>query len=217
MIIPFEDPVQDTLRKSYPRVSEIIGKQTIREMEKIPPDVLEEACVRGTAIHEYCEAFSRGLWLPEIEEEYKPYVDAFISWANENVNQTLFNTTRLYDDVNRFTGEFDLIVELKGSKKIALLDIKTSAKVSRTWALQLAAYKHLCQQNGYNVECVMNIHLKKNKAAIYAFNQQGEKTMLSPPIVQAIAIDHPDLTKPWEIFSSCLRCYDYFDRKEDNV
>lgn len=214
MIIPFSHAFSlDLKRSTYPRVSDIIAKQTIEEMQKIPSDVLENACYRGTKVHEYCGAYLKGLWLPEIEEEYKPYVDAFIKWADENVSQTLFNSTRLYDDINRFTGEFDMIVELKGSKKVALVDIKTSANVSKTWAIQLAAYRHLCQLNGYNLESFFNIHLKKTKVANNTFTH-GEMKMSNQFIVKASVIEHADLNPAWEIFSSALKCYDYFDRKE---
>lgn len=184
-------------RMNYPRVSEIISKQN-GEFNNIPTNILENAQVRGEIIHDYCTAYVKGLWLPDIDPIYKPYLNAFMGWADENIHQTLFSNTRLYDDQKRFTGEFDMIVELKGSKQMALIDIKTSANVSKSWPLQLAAYKHLCEINGYNVECVMNIHLKKTK----------------PGVVKAVQVEHTDLISAWEIFSSALRCYDYFSRKE---
>jgi hypothetical protein len=197
-------------RLFYPRVSEIIGKQTEKEMRAIPVDALVNAAVRGTKVHDYCAAHLLGLWLPEIEPEYQPYVDAFTKWANDNIYQVCYTNTRLYDDEKRFTGEFDIIAVLKGSKRIALLDIKTSSSVSTSWAVQLAAYKHLCDINGYDVEAVMNIHLKKTKAA--TFDTGG--ILLTPPKVKAVEIAHLNLTPFWQIFTSALTCYDYFERKE---
>lgn len=197
-------------RAMYPRVSDIIGKQTEKEMRAIPLETLANACVRGTKVHDYCSAYLKGLWIPEIEPEYLPYVNAFIEWANNNIYQTLHINERLYDDVKRFTGEYDCIVKLQGSKKIALIDIKTSANASKSWPIQLAAYKHLCEINGYDVEAVYNIHLKKTKAATY----DDLKNMATPPKVKATQIDHGDIKPYWEIFTSALACYDYFDRKE---
>ena len=188
----------DTARALYPRVSEIIGKQTERDMRAIPIDTLANACIRGTKVHDYCEAYIKGLFMPEIEPEYQPYVGAFIAWAEDNIHQLLYSGVRLYDDTLRFSGEYDCIVVLKGSKQIALLDLKTSANASKSWPIQLAAYKHLCDVNGYDVESVMNIHLKKTKLAT----------------VKVVEIPNKNLMPSWQIFTSALACYDYFDRKE---
>jgi hypothetical protein len=192
-----EGSLQDA-RLLYPRVSDIIGKQTYKEMQSIPIEVLANAQIRGTKVHEYCTGYVQGLWLPEIEEEYQPYFESFVKWYTENVQETLFICTRLYDDVKRFSGEFDMIVILKDSKEKALIDIKTSANVSKSWPIQLAAYKHLCGINDYHIESVYNIHLKKTK----------------PGVVKPVSIKHADLTAAWGIFSSALDCFDYFDRKE---
>lgn len=201
----------DEMRSLYPRVSDIIGKQTEREMRAIPVEALANAAIRGTAIHAYCTAYLKGLWIPEVEEEYKPYLDAFIQWADQNVEKTLYTTTRLYDDEKQFTGEFDCIVTLKDSKETALIDIKTSANVSRSWPIQLAAYKHLCNINGYYFDSVLNVHLKKTKAAILT----EDRKLVSAAKVKASIIVHEKLNPYWNIFDSALSCYDYFERKED--
>lgn len=203
----------DFQRMLYVRVSDVIGKQNYEEMRSIPLETLANAAIRGTKVHDYCTAYVRGLWLPEIEKEYAPYVEAFTRWYEENVFQTLYSNTRLYDDAKRFTGEFDMIVVLKETKKIAMLDLKTSANVSRSWPIQLAAYKHLCELNGYQPEAYLNIHLKKTKSAIFE-TIGDEKVIVSAPVVKANAILHEDLKPYWEIFSSALKCYDYFNRKE---
>lgn len=204
---------RDFHRMMYVRVSDVIGKQTQEEMRSIPIDTLANACIRGTKVHDYCTTYVKGLWLPEIEMEYSPYVEAFMRWYDENVYQTLYTNTRLYDDNKRFTGEFDMIVILKESMKTAMLDLKTSANVSRSWPIQLSAYRHLCELNGYQPDMYLNIHLKKTKAAIFDM-VEGEKTMISPPTIKVAQILHEDLNPFWEIFSSALRCYDFFNRKE---
>jgi hypothetical protein len=200
----------ESARLLYPRVSDIIGKQTDREMRSIPIDTLVNACVRGTKVHAYCTTYLRGLYLPDIEPEYQPYVDAFIEWADDNIHQTLFSSVRLYDDSRCFSGEYDCIVVLKDSKQIALIDIKTSANASKSWPIQLAAYKHLCDINGYDVETVFNLHLKKTKCA----QVDSEKKLITPAVVKAKQIPYQNLMPYWEIFTNALNCYDYFDRKE---
>jgi hypothetical protein len=57
------------------------------------------------------------------------------------------------------------------------------------------------------------VHLKKTKPAKYE-EIEGQKVLVSPPHVKAIAIYHEDISEAWSIFSSALNCYDYFHRKE---
>ncbi len=75
----------ETIRLEYPRVTEIIGIHTASEMRNIPIEILGEAQIRGKKVHSYCTAFVKGLWIPEIEEECLPYVNAFTCWYKENV------------------------------------------------------------------------------------------------------------------------------------
>ncbi len=203
----------DQQRALYPRVTDIIGRQNADEMRGINFEVLANASYRGTQVHNYCTAWIRGLWLPEIEMEYQPYLNAFIEWAEANIETCLHFSERLYDDVKRFTGEFDLIVKLK-TGETALIDIKTSAAPSKTWPIQLSAYQHLCKLQGYEFEKILILHLKKKKAAVFE-EKEGKKLMISPPHVKGMPLEYgDDLTFSWEIFSSALKCYDYFCRKE---
>lgn len=209
-----ENKEQELLEKrlAYPRVSEIIGKQTEREMRAIPPETLNYAALRGTRIHSYCTTYLKGLWMPEIEEEYAPYVNAFIGWADENIQETLFTNERLYDDELRFTGEYDCIVTLKNSSKTVMLDIKTSANVSKAWGVQLAAYQRLLRMNEYEVDSVANLHLKKMRAPFF-----DDVTLQQvPAIVKAKLIEYQEIEiiKNWNIFGCALACYDFFERKE---
>lgn len=199
-------------RALYPRVSDIIGKQNADELRSVPIETLANACLRGQKVHDYCTAWMRNLWIPDVEPEYEIYLEAFKEWAHANVDHCRHSSIRLYDDVKRFTGEFDMIVKMK-TGKLALLDIKTSAVKSKTWPVQLSAYAHLCHLNGYEFDEVYNIHLKKVKPSLYE-EKQGEKVLVSPPVVKTMEMKYVDLSDSWEIFTSALACYDYFARKE---
>jgi len=205
------DDLEDK-RALYPRVSDIISKQNAEELRSVPLDTLANACIRGQKVHDYCTAWIKKLWLTDIEPEYEPYVNAFTHWAACNSTECLHSSVRLYDDVKRFTGEFDMILKLTDGST-ALVDIKTSANKSKAWPLQLAAYQYLCKLNGYQFDRVLNVHLKKTQTAVFE-EKQGEKVLISPPVVKVVIVEYKDLTDSWEIFSSALRCYDYFDRKE---
>lgn len=202
----------EQMRLLYPRVSEIIGKQTERQMRAIPIETLANACLRGTIVHGYCTSHLKSLFA-EYEEEYIPYINAFIEWCDEFVDYLIYSEVRLYDDEKKFTGKFDAIVKLKNSTKTALIDIKTSATSSLSWPIQLAAYKHLCKLNGYNPDYVWNIHLKKTKPAKYDIINE-EKVMISPAVIKAKKIEKEDLDPYWNIFASAWTCYNYFEKKE---
>src|ERR1700757_3005699 len=148
-------------RALYPRVSNIIEKQNANELKAVSIEVLANACLRGQKVHDYCTAWAKNLWVTDIEEEYQPYFDAFVRWALEHVDELVYSSTRLYDDVRKFTGEFDMIVKMKRTNKLVLLDIKTSSAKSKAWPVQLAAYGHLCKENGLPFDQIMNLHLKK--------------------------------------------------------
>jgi len=202
----------DEKRSGYVRVTDIISRQST-ELRNVPLEILANACLRGDKVHAYCTAWARDLWVSDVEEEYKPYFDAFVQWASANVEEVLHTSNRLYDDTLRFTGEFDMIVRLKGSNQVVLLDIKTSSTRSKTWGVQLAAYAHLCKLNGYHFDKVINLHLRKTHSPLYEI-KEGEKVMISPPQIKLIEIEHEDVTQYWEIFSSALKCYYYFEHKE---
>ena len=202
-------------RLGYPRVSEINGKQNTEEMRSIPLDILVKASIRGTQVHAYCTTWMKNLFLPDMEPEYKPYVDAFIEWGSKNIRKVITSLERLYDDDLKFSGEPDAIVLLNDSDVPTLIDIKATHAISKTWLLQLSAYKHLCNKNAYPVNRIMNIHLMKSKPPKYE-EREGVKVLVSPPIIKAheICYDAEDIRLGWEIFTSALNCYDYFYRKE---
>jgi hypothetical protein len=195
----------DDQRASYPRVTEIIGKQNESEMRSIPIDVLANACIRGQTVHRYCSAWAKKLWIPDVEPEYALYFAAFNDWAEKNIEVVLHADERLYDDSRRFSGEFDMIIQVAGRK--ILLDIKTSHAPSKTWPMQLSAYAHLCELNGYAYDECWILHLKKMP------KKKGEEPD-APPSVKAFVISYEDTKPYWDIFSSALNCYDYFHRKE---
>lgn len=201
-------------RLLYPRVSNILSIQNASALRAMPIDKMVQASLRGTAVHNYCTVFLKKLFLPEIEIQYLPYVEAFALWANENIRNVISVSKRLYDDDLRFSGEFDAIVTLKDCDAPTLIDIKATCLPSKTWPIQLAAYRYLCQKNDIPIERIMNIHLKK-KVKQKTQEIQGEKVRVSIPVVCAEIIQHENITQAWEIFSSALKCYDYFERKEE--
>lgn len=199
--------LQET-RSFYPRVSDIIGKQTFSSMMQIPIDKLVKKSIIGQKVHSLCTAYAKGLCIGNIDPEIEPYVEAFMKWCDKNVARCLMSLIRLYDDVKRFSGEPDMIVDLKNGKR-ALIDIKTNAAVSNTWDIQLSAYDRLCRGNGWEYDEVFILHLKQKPKKK---NGEDAENLLREVVA---SIHMPDnLNASWDIFSSALTCYDYFYRKE---
>lgn len=199
----------DLARSRYPRVSDIIGIQTEREMRSIPLQNLIDASERGTKIHRYCTSYAKGLFLSEVEMDCEPYVEAFKKWCDLNIKNVILTRTRLYDDSKRYSGEPDMIIELQNGSR-ALIDIKSAAQESKAWAVQLAAYDNLCKQNGLLYDQIFVLHLKKKQPK----KKKGEDQIDLPLEVNSECLMHPNINMYWDIFASALNCYDYFNRKE---
>lgn len=177
----------------YPRVSEILQPYSNITLANVPKHYLQNACIRGTTIHSYATAYARGDFVPSIEPDYEPYLDSFIQWYDANVSHLLFSETRLYHDTLEYCGQPDLIVQLKDSEDLVLLDLKTATQIYQTYPVQLGAYMELCRVN--NLECSKGIILKLRKDGKIAKSY-----------------DYEDWRFYYTTFLSAVELYDYFLR-----
>lgn len=145
-----------------PSVTEIISPWA--RFDRVPPDVLEAAAARGTAVHDICFGIARGRWSGAAAAELSGYVASFITWMDAQVDAFIRIEERLVDPAFKFHGEPDLIVQLKDAR-IALVDLKTPAQGQRTWRLQNAGYRLLCAANGIVVDQAGSLMLDKGGRA----------------------------------------------------
>jgi hypothetical protein len=131
--------------EGYTRVTEILSAYT--DFSHIEPSVLANAADRGTRVHRFCELYVKNLLIEPVDEDCKPYVDSFISWFDFIVDEVIQAEQRLFCDKWKITGQIDLIVKMKNSDSIYIVDIKTPQQSSKSWALQTSAYKHLVETN----------------------------------------------------------------------
>lgn len=59
------------------------------------------------------------------------------------IDKVIMVEERLISKASGFCGKPDLVCVLKGDEKLTLVDWKTSVAPSKTWPLQVAAYRHL--------------------------------------------------------------------------
>ncbi len=67
---------------------------------------------------------------------------------------------RFWDDHLRVTGQVDLIIN--SPYGLAIVDLKTSSKPSKTWEVQGVAYAYLARKAGYDIKKIYFLHLNKN-------------------------------------------------------
>lgn len=155
----------------YPSVTEVL--KTYQAYNSVPESVLVRAGIRGTAVHEYCSNYAKGILPVNVPEEYMGYVDSFGEWYSNFVDETLFVEERLVDDTLGFSGKPDLVVRGK-DKTILLPDLKTGIFGMKLWPLQLAAYKHLLELNDLPIQRTGVLLLNQKPAKLIEYDPKAK-------------------------------------------
>ncbi len=161
-------------------------------LSKIDPEVLSRAALRGSKVHEICDAIIEGLGIPAFDDEISGYIDSFISWNDKHFIQ---KPERFYCDEYMITGECDGIYEEEDG--LVLVDFKTPLNESKTWMLQASAYMYLAKKSGYDIKRIEMVKIckKGNPPKVYVYEPN------------------------FELYLSCLFVYEYFykNAQEENV
>lgn len=105
----------------------------------VPPDSLEFARARGSAVHRACELDDAGeLDEASVDPQISGYLVAFREWRRNVGARPIGREVRLASRLWGFAGTADWIGFVSGSR--AVVDLKTSASMDDSTALQLAAY-----------------------------------------------------------------------------
>jgi hypothetical protein len=174
----------------FPSVTEVLSPWA--DFSKVSPAVLQAASERGTAAHDACFAYALGLPVIGLRADVEPYVTSFKRWFDKVVDDVILCEQRITDtDGFGYHGEPDLLVKTK-HPEIILTDLKTPVTKIKTWCVQLAAYKNLCENyTGLTIDRVGSLRLspegKTPKMDYYEYQNQD-----------------------FAIFISCLNSYRYF-------
>lgn len=144
-------------RENYLRVTSVL--YPFSGLQHINPDVLAHAAERGTKVHKICEGIISGLGEFGVDEETAPYVESFKKWWEKGIDVVEMEKRFWCDDL-RITGQLDLIINTP--EGLAILDLKTSSRPSKTWHAQGAAYAYLAKKEGYDIKKIMFLHLKRD-------------------------------------------------------
>lgn len=174
-------------RENYLRVTQVL--YPFSGLDKIDSQVVAHAADRGTKVHQICEAIISGVGEFGVDDEVSGYVESFKRWWDLG-HKLVSMEQRFWDDQLHITGQVDIIIDTP--EGFAIVDLKTSSKVSKTWEAQGCAYAYLAKNAGINVQKILFIHLNK-------FGKD--------PKIHEYPIDE-------SFFLSCLRVYKHFFQKD---
>lgn len=179
---------QEEIDPKYTRVTEIL--YPFSGLASLDAGIVLNAAVRGTRVHNACEAIMKGIGVWNPGNDIQGYIHSFEQWWSLG-QEIITIEERFFCDELLITGKVDCIV--KTPQGLAILDLKTSYKPSKTWPLQGSAYAYMARKKGYDIQNIQFLHLSKNgiKPHLYEYT------------------DHFDL------FRKCLDVYNHFFRKRN--
>lgn len=152
-----------------PSVTTILDVLFNRDYKTINPFLLEQAARRGTAVHEYCEAFDYDILPEQVESEVVGYVQAYVDFMRDYRCVWEQIESPVYSYRYGFAGTIDRagIIDNKES----ILDIKTIASPTKmnkfAVCMQTAAYA-VAREETYGVETKRRYALYLNKNGDYS-------------------------------------------------
>lgn len=178
--------MQNAIKPGYLRVTDILSP--FSGLSKIDPLILQNAADRGTLVHEIIEGIEQGFPKEEIQDHVFGYIESYEKWAVGK--DFLLAPKRFYENELMITGLVDSIY--RDGDGLVLVDYKTPARESKTWAMQASAYSCMCKRNGYDISRIEFVKLDKTGKAPKVFNYLEDMDM----------------------FRKILECYRYFFKEE---
>ena len=186
---------ESVIEPIYDRVTAVLSPFT--GIEFVDENLLKPAAERGTRVHSHIEGYLNGWGFNDVKEDVALYLKSFeIFWEKskhifDGGKITLEN--RMFCHDKKITGQADVIIKVKD--RTYLIDWKTSSKKQKSWDLQGAAYRYLCEVEEYkDVDSVLFVKLSKTGKAPSVSKSENHKENL-------------------DIFFKCLELYKFFDMK----
>jgi hypothetical protein len=121
-----------------PSVTQILSAVGLSDYSRVPKNVLEEASVRGSAVHRIIEMSDMGQ-LIECPEWARGYLSAWERFLIEKSVCILECETIIFNEKLRYAGTLDRVALVSG--KTYILEIKTTQEEMRGHQIQTAGYK----------------------------------------------------------------------------
>jgi hypothetical protein len=164
---------------AYPRVTEVLN--LLANFSAVREEIMYEAQIRGTRVHEACLSYAAGYMVPDLPDEYRGYFESFKKWFDEHVECVIYAEGFIFTNGNGKSGRYvghlqnelfgyqgrpDIGFRFRGSPENVLGDIKTSQARSKLWQMQLAAYEMLFEGVGIQVSRRVTIRLKPDGSGV---------------------------------------------------
>ena len=146
-------------------VTTILKELGFVDFSKVPPEILEYASLRGTYTHKAIELYLQGkLNESTLDPAIQPYFQGFKKFASEYELKPLHLEKMFAIKHLLLAGTIDFIGFV--DSKLTIIDYKTSAKLSKSAALQIGGYlllaNHGVKELNELIENVMVVQLKKD-------------------------------------------------------
>jgi hypothetical protein len=144
-----------------PSVTQVLHDLGIIDYGGVPTDVLEEARLRGVAVHHAVMLANEGTLDPAtVDERLEPYLFAYEAFRVATGFAPVFFEQPLAHLVLRYGGTPDAAGPVNG--ELAVVDFKAIEQLSQPYGVQVAAYKMLLREAGYAVTKRLVVQLKRD-------------------------------------------------------
>jgi predicted RecB family nuclease len=123
--------------------------------------VVAEAKILGTKVHALAQTLANDRNAP-VEPEMRPYADAIKEFHALHVRRVLETEMSLTSRGLGFGGTLDLYCEMNDGSR-AIVDYKTTSRLTREHGLQLAGYALLLKEHGHVVNRRVCMRLRKDE------------------------------------------------------
>lgn len=146
--------------EELPSVSELCRFLSREIYGEITQYKLDNAAERGTAVHKATEILDK-YGTVDVQDDILPYVQAYLKFRREHEIEWTRIEFSIHHPEEKYAGTIDRYGKLDG--KMALVDLKSTYTVHKPLCLaSLNLYRMALEANGYGVEKLFILHLKKD-------------------------------------------------------
>ncbi len=164
---------------TYPRVTEILKEAGLIDMSMVNADILERACLFGSAVHKACELKdTMKLDYESLDKALLPYLAAWVKFKEDYIVDFVGDQIeeQLISEKWKFRGTPDRWCLI--GKSLTVIDIKTSTAILPSTAIQTAAYSILVEEHtGKEVKQRWCVKLEEGKYKIEPYRNSQDKTV----------------------------------------
>ena len=173
----------------FTRITDILAPFSgLRNVDKI---ILENACKRGTMVHDIIEGIQDGIGAVNVHPLYIGYINSYEKWSEGK--EFIEKPSRFFCEDLKITGECDCIYT--SPEGLILVDFKTPARESKTWSLQGSAYSYLARRSGYDIKRIEFVKLEKDGRApkVFIYEEKFELFLKCLEVYRFFGLDKEDL------------------------